>query len=235
MVDRGLVASVEEARALVMAGDVSMPGTHGRLTAGQQIRDDQEVVLRPRPRFVSRGGEKLAHALDRFGVDPTGIIVLDVGSSTGGFTDCLLQNGAARVYAVDAGRAQLHSRLIADDRVVSMEGVNARESIQLPGPVDLIVADVSFISLEVVLPPVFVHLRAGGRAIVLFKPQFEARREEVPKGGVIRDPGLRALLIGRFVAWSTEHRIRIRGLIRSPILGDAGNAEFLIWLEPPPR
>jgi len=233
MVDKGLAGSIEEARALVMAGEVSLPSTHGRPTAGQQLRDDQEIVLRSRSRFVSRGGEKLSHALERFGVDPTGMTVLDVGASTGGFTDCVLQNGAARVYAVDAGRLQLHSRLVADERVLSMESTNAREPIQLPSKVDLIVADVSFISLKSVLPSVFVHLRPGSRAIVLFKPQFEARRGEVPKGGVIRDPGLRAKLVGRFVAWLTENRIRIMGLVRSPILGDAGNAEFLLWIEPP--
>jgi 23S rRNA (cytidine1920-2'-O)/16S rRNA (cytidine1409-2'-O)-methyltransferase len=233
MVDKGLAGTLEEARALVMAGDVSLPGTHGRPTAGQGVRESQEIALRSRPRFVSRGGEKLSHALGCFGVDPAGMTVLDVGASTGGFTDCVLQNGAARVYAVDAGRAQLHSRLVADDRVVSMEGVNARDPFPLPDPVDLIVGDVSFISLQVILPPVFEHLRQGGRAIVLFKPQFEARREEVPRGGVIRDPAFRARLLGRFVAWLTGNGIRIRGLTRSPILGDAGNVEFLFWLEPP--
>lgn len=233
MVDAGLSESLEEARALVLAGEVSLPGTHGRPTAGQQVREGQEVVLRDQPRFVSRGGEKLAHALESFGVDPAGMTVLDVGASTGGFTDCVLQSGAKRVYAVDAGHSQLHSRLVVDDRVISMENVNARDPFQLPEPVDLIVADVSFISLEVVLPPVFEHLASGGRAIVLFKPQFEARKEEVPRGGVIRDPGLRAQLVGRFVSWLTENGVRIRGLIRSPILGDAGNAEFLFWIEPP--
>lgn len=233
MVNKGLADSIDEARALVMAGEVSLPLTHGRPKAGQQLRDDQEIVLRSRSRFVSRGGEKLSHALDQFGVDPTGMTVLDIGASTGGFTDCVLQNGAAHVYAVDAGRLQLHSRLVADDRVLSMESTNAREPMQLPSKVDLIVVDVSFISLETVLPSVFVHLRPRSRAIVLFKPQFEARRGEVPKGGVIRDPGLRAKLIGRFVAWLTENQIRIMGLVRSPILGDAGNAEFLLWIEPP--
>lgn len=242
MVDRGLAGTVEEARALVMAGDVSLPGSQGRPTAGQRIGYDREIALRPRARYVSRGGEKLAHALERFGVDPAGMTVMDVGASTGGFTDCLLQRGARRVFAVDVGRGQLHSRLVADDRVVSMEGVNAREPFHLPGlqspaqlagEVDLIVADVSFISLRVVLPQVFHHLVAGGRAIVLFKPQFEALREEVPRGGVIRDPDLRARLVGRFVSWLTANGIRIRGLVRSPILGDAGNAEFLFWVEPP--
>ncbi len=240
MVDTGLAATVEEARALVMAGDVSLPGNRGRPTPGQQVRDDQRVVLRSRPRYVSRGGEKLAHALEGFGVDPTGMTVLDVGASTGGFTDCLLQHGARRVYAIDVGRGQLHSRLLADDRVVSMEGVNARDPVDLPVEVDLIVADVSFISLHLVLPQVFRHLAPatqapGGRVIVLFKPQFEARRDEVPRGGVMRDPSLRARIVGRFVAWLTANGVRIRGLVRSPILGDAGNAEFLLWLEPPGR
>lgn len=264
MVENGFAVTVEEAQALVMAGDVSLPGSQGRPTPGQQVRHDQEIAIRPRRPYVSRGGEKLAYALDRFGVDPAGITVLDVGASTGGFTDCLLQRGARRVYAVDVGHGQLHSRLVADDRVVSMEGVNARDPFELPveltGEVDLIVADVSFISLRVVLPQAFLHLPPRGqlpgaqspqgqppqgqspdgrfrrgRAIVLFKPQFEARRDEVPRGGVIRDPALRARLIGRFVAWLTANGIRIRGLVRSPILGDAGNAEFLFWLEPPGR
>ncbi|MCH7594415.1 MAG: TlyA family RNA methyltransferase [Chloroflexi bacterium] len=264
MVENGFAVTVEEAQALVMAGDVSLPGRQGRPTPGQQVRHDQEIAIRPRRPYVSRGGEKLAYALDRFGVDPAGITVLDVGASTGGFTDCLLQRGARRVYAVDVGHGQLHSRLVADDRVVSMEGVNARDPFELPveltGEVDLVVADVSFISLRVVLPQAFLHLPPRGqlpgaqspqgqppqgqspdgrfrrgRAIVLFKPQFEARRDEVPRGGVIRDPALRARLIGRFVAWLTANGIRIRGLVRSPILGDAGNAEFLFWLEPPGR
>ncbi|MBT6683151.1 MAG: TlyA family rRNA (cytidine-2'-O)-methyltransferase, partial [Chloroflexi bacterium] len=154
MVETGLTETVEEARALVLAGEVSLPGTHGRPTAGQQVREGQEVVLRDQPRFVSRGGEKLSHALESFGVDPTGFTVLDVGASTGGFTDCVLQAGANRVYAVDAGHSQIHSRLVADERVISMENVNARDPIQLPDPVALIVADVSFISLEVILPRV---------------------------------------------------------------------------------
>ena len=255
MVEIGFAVTVEEAQALVMAGDVSLPGRQGRPTPGQQVRHDQEIAIRPRRPYVSRGGEKLAYALDRFGIDPAGITVLDVGASTGGFTDCLLQRGARRVYAVDVGHGQLHSRLVADDRVVSMEGVNARDPFELPGEVDLVVADVSFISLRVVLPQAFLHLPPRGkspgaqppqgqspdgrfrrgRAIVLFKPQFEARRDEVPRGGVIRDPALRARLIGRFVAWLTANGIRIRGLVRSPILGDAGNAEFLFWLEPPGR
>ena len=141
----------------------------GRATAGQQLRADQEIVLRQRPRFVSGGGEKLAHALERFGVDPTGMTVLDVGASTGGFTDCVLQNGAVRVYAVDAGRSQLHSRLVADERVLSMESTNAREPIHLPSSVDLIVADVSFISLGSVLPAVFTHLRPGTRDHFLYE------------------------------------------------------------------
>ena len=262
MVENGFAVTVEEAQALVMAGDVSLPGSQGRPTPGQQVRHDQEIAIRPRRPYVSRGGEKLAYALDRFGIDPAGITVLDVGASTGGFTDCLLQRGARRIYAVDVGHGQLHSRLVADDRVVSMEGVNARDPFELPveltDEVDLIVADVSFISLRVVLPQAFLHLPPRGqlpgaqspqgqppqgqspdgrfrrgRAIVLFKPQFEARRDEVPRGGVIRDPALRARLIGRFVAWLTANGTRIRGLVRSPILGDAGNAEFLFWLEPP--
>ncbi|MFP6679510.1 MAG: TlyA family RNA methyltransferase [Dehalococcoidia bacterium] len=233
IVNSGLAKTLEEAQALVLAGAVSLPGTHGRPTAGQQVKDGREVVVRNRPRFVSRGGEKLFHGIQRFGVDPAGCIVLDIGASTGGFTDCVLQSGAKRVYAVDAGHSQLHSSLVMDDRVISMENVNARHPFDLPEQVDLVVADVSFISLEVVIPPVFHHLKSGGRAVVLFKPQFEALKDEVPSGGVIQDPGFRAILVGRFVSWLTENKIRIRGLVSSPILGDAGNAEFLFLIEPP--
>ena len=155
---------------------------------------------------------------------------LDVGASTGGFTDCMLQGGAARVYAVDVGRGQLHNRLVNDDRVVSMERVNARKAFDLPEKVDLITADVSFISLRLVVPPVLAHLRDAGLVIALLKPQFESGPEKVGKGGVVRDPLTHAETIGHFVHWATGKRLRVLNLTASPILGDKGNREFFVLL-----
>ena len=154
LVERGIAESGAQARAVIMAGLVELPGRgQARPTAGMRVHEDEQVRVKERPRYVSRGGDKLANALDAFGLDPDGKTALDVGASTGGFTDCLLQRGASRVYAVDVGRGQLHNRLLLDDRVVSMERVNARKGFELPERVDLITADVSFISLRLVLPP----------------------------------------------------------------------------------
>jgi 23S rRNA (cytidine1920-2'-O)/16S rRNA (cytidine1409-2'-O)-methyltransferase len=235
LVERGLADSRSKARSLVMAGDVRLPRREGiRPTPGMRVAADEQVELAARPRFVSRGGEKLAHALEVFGISPADEAALDVGASTGGFTDCLLQAGASHVYAVDVGYGQLDASLRADPRVIVMERVNAREPFELPEQVGLVVADVSFISLRLVLPQVFRHLRPGGRAVVLFKPQFEAERREVGKGGVIRDPQLHAKVLARFIAWLAGSSIRLRGLTSSPILGDSGNREFLFYLEPMP-
>ena len=231
MVERGLAESGEQARAMIMAGLVDMPGrAQSRPTAGMRVREDEEVWVKERPRYVSRGGDKLSHALDAFGFDPAGKTALDVGASTGGFTDCLLQRGAARVYAVDVGRGQLHNRLLVDDRVVSMERVNARKGFDLPERVDLITADVSFISLRLVLPPAMDHLRDDGAIIALLKPQFEAGPEKVGKGGVVRDRLTHAETIGQFVNWATTERLRVLSLTSSPLLGDKGNREFFFLL-----
>ncbi|MBI2965085.1 MAG: TlyA family RNA methyltransferase, partial [Chloroflexi bacterium] len=183
--------------------------------------------------YVSRGGLKLKAALDRFAFPVRGMTCADVGASTGGFTDCLLQAGARRVYAVDVGYGQIDASLRADPRVVVMERINARVPFELPERVDLVVADVSFISLRLVLPQVLRHLGPAGAAIVLFKPQFEAERGEVGKGGVIRDPAQHALVLGRFISWLADSGIRLRGMTASPVLGDKGNREFLFLLEPP--
>ncbi|MEX0761084.1 MAG: TlyA family RNA methyltransferase [Dehalococcoidia bacterium] len=234
MVDRGLAESGEKARALVMAGAVSLPGHpgRGRPTPGMLVAGNQEIAVTSGPRFVSRGGEKLAHALDVFGLNPSGNLALDIGASTGGFTDCLLQAGASRVYAVDVGRGQLHNRLIRDERVVSMERVNARNHYEIGELVDLVVADVSFISLRLVLPRAIAHLRPGGAAVVLVKPQFEAEPGEVGSGGIIRDSQVHAAILGRFTQWAVSNGLRLRGLTSSPIRGDKGNREFLVQLEP---
>jgi 23S rRNA (cytidine1920-2'-O)/16S rRNA (cytidine1409-2'-O)-methyltransferase len=234
LVDRGLAESREKAQALVMAGQVTV-GERPAMKSGVLVPEDVSLRVAQPPRFVGRGGEKLAFALTRFGVDPRGLTCADVGASTGGFTDCLLQNGASRVYAIDVGHNQLDYRLRRDDRVVAMEGVNAR-NLTLPEPVDLATVDVSFISLRLILPALAPLLRGGtlprGTAIVLFKPQFEAARGEVPAGGVITDPHLHSQLIGRFAAWCTSHAFRILDMAASPLLGSEGNREFLFWLRP---
>ena len=231
LLDRKLAPGIKEAAALVMAGKVSVINENRSPTPGMQVRPDIELEVAPEKRFVSRGGEKLQRALEVFDVRVEGNVCLDVGASTGGFTDCLLQAGAERVYAVDTGRAQLHQKLRDDDRVVNMERTNLVDGIGLPEQVDLIVADVSFTSLSMVLPTAFDQLKANGQAIVLLKPQFEAKKSEVPRGGVVIDPLTHAAVIGRFVKWAGTAKIRIRNLISSGILGDKGNREFLLHLE----
>ena len=231
LVYRGLAESGVQARAMIMADLIELPGRgQAQPTAGMRVREDQQVLVKERPRYVSRGGEKLEHALNAFGIDPAGKTVLDVGASTGGFTDCMLQRGARRVYAVDVGRGQLHNRLLTDDRVVSMERINARQRFNLPEKVDLITADVSFISLRLVLPPALAHLKEDGVVIALLKPQFEAGPGKVGKGGVVRDPLTHAETIGQFIHWATAERLRVLSLTTSPILGDKGNREFFLLL-----
>jgi 23S rRNA (cytidine1920-2'-O)/16S rRNA (cytidine1409-2'-O)-methyltransferase len=246
LVDRGLAESPEKARALVMAGQVTVDERPAP-KAGVLVAEEAALAVDRGPRYVSRGGEKLEHALAAFGLDVGALVAADIGASTGGFTDCLLQHGAARVYAIDVGRGQLDYRLRGDPRVVSLESVNARELEALPEPLDVATIDVSFISLRLVLPAVArllvaprpkVSLKADspksavGTIIALFKPQFEAAKNEVPRGGVIRDPLLHSMLIGRFAAWCVANGFGIRDLVASPILGTEGNREFLFWLEP---
>ncbi|MDE2786741.1 MAG: TlyA family RNA methyltransferase [Chloroflexota bacterium] len=234
LVERGLVESREQAQALIMAGAVLSPAGPVQ-KAGAFLHPDTPLELKERLPYVSRGGVKLAHALDAwaepYGISLDGVTALDVGASTGGFTDCLLQRGAARVYAVDVGHGQLHYRLRQDPRVTCMEKVNVRYPFELPEPVDLLVADVSFISLTMALPEPLTHLKAGGYAIVLVKPQFEARRGEVGKGGIIRSDALRADILDRFTGWVTSRDdVTLLDTIPSPITGDAGNREFLALL-----
>lgn len=234
LVERGLVESREQAQALIMAGAVLSPAGPVQ-KAGTFLEPDTPLELRERLPYVSRGGVKLAHALDTWaqprGIELEGITALDVGASTGGFTDCLLQRGAARVYAVDVGHGQLHYRLRQDARVVCMEKLNARYPFDLPEPVDLLVADVSFISLTMALPEPLAHLKAGGYAIALIKPQFEARRGEVGRGGIIRSDTLRAEILARVQAWlASRDELTLVDTIPSPITGDAGNREFLVLL-----
>jgi 23S rRNA (cytidine1920-2'-O)/16S rRNA (cytidine1409-2'-O)-methyltransferase len=235
LVDRGLVESRSRAQALVLAGKV-------RVGEGDGARLDRKpgdlldaatplTVVAPEP-YVSRGGYKLAAALDAFGIDPAGRICLDVGSSTGGFTDVLLQRGALRVYSVDVGRGQLADALRRDPRVVSMERTNARTLTTgtLPEPVALAVIDVSFISLALLLGPIASTFRGDRVEIVaLVKPQFEVGRGEA-KGGVVRDPAAHRVVLERVVAVARGHELGTRGVIASPILGPDGNREFLVYL-----
>jgi 23S rRNA (cytidine1920-2'-O)/16S rRNA (cytidine1409-2'-O)-methyltransferase len=229
MLSRGLVASRAKAQALVMAGEVTVNG-QPVLKAGTPVSEDAEILIAQPPPYVSRGGLKLEHALDQFKIDATGNIAADIGSSTGGFTDCLLQRGATRVYAIDVGTNQLAYRLRQDKRVVVMEGTNARYSLELPEAVDLVTIDLSFISVEKVIPSVTQWLKPDGKIIILIKPQFEALRQEIGKGGIIREPLIHARVLGRFITWATQNNFRLQGLVASPILRASGNREFLVLL-----
>ncbi len=232
LVERGLAESREKARAQIMAGQV-LVGETPILKPATLVAPDAPVRLLAPPRYVSRGGEKLEHALRAFRLEVAGLVCADIGAGAGGFTDCLLQHGAARVYAIDVGHGQLHHRLRQDPRVVVMEGVNARYLEALPEPIDLATVDVSFISLTKVLPAVMRVVRPGAPVVALLKPQFEAQRHEVPKRGVIRDPQLQATIIGRFAAWATAQGYRIWGPVRSPIAGAEGNLEFFFLVRGP--
>ena len=230
MVERGLAPTREKAQALLMAGSVTVDG-RAVTKPGTAVAAEASVDVREPLPYVGRGGEKMAGALDALRLDPAGAVVLDVGASTGGFTDCLLQRGAARVYAVDVGRGQLAHKLRQDDRVVAFEGVNARHPYPLPEAVDLAVADVSFISLRLVLPQMAAHLKPGGRMLVLVKPQFEAERGAVGRGGIVRDPKTHAAVLGDFSQWAIGQGHRLRGIAPSPITGTDGNREFFVLLE----
>jgi 23S rRNA (cytidine1920-2'-O)/16S rRNA (cytidine1409-2'-O)-methyltransferase len=229
LVERGLAESRAQAQALVMAGRV-----RGFEKAGQQVDEAAEIDLTETPRFVSRGGEKLDHALEVFGVDPAGRSAIDVGASTGGFTDVLLQRGAARVIALDVGRGQLHERLRDDPRVTVMERVNARSLEELPFTPELVVADVSFISLRQVLPPVLRLAEPGWEAVVLVKPQFEAGRAAV-KGGVVRDPAVHARVLGETAEAAVSWEAQTAGVTDSGLPGPKGNREFFLHLKHNPQ
>lgn len=230
LVLRGLAASRAKAQALVMAGEVMVAGKPVT-KPGTLVAEEAAVTVAEPPPFVSRGGIKLDYALEHFRLDVSEWVVADVGASTGGFTDCLLQRGARRVYAVDVGYGQLDYRLRQDPRVTVMERVNARYPITLPEKMDLVTMDVSFISVRKIIPSVVPLVKEGGCLLVLLKPQFEAKREEVGKGGVIRQPLVHARVLGRFFAWMMEHGLKLGGLVASPIVGAAGNREFLVLVK----
>jgi 23S rRNA (cytidine1920-2'-O)/16S rRNA (cytidine1409-2'-O)-methyltransferase len=226
---RGLAASREGARRLIMAGVVRVNGVVVD-KPGARIKDDVEVSVEGQPPYVSRGGLKLEKALDRFGIVPAGRVVADVGASTGGFTDLWLQRGALRVYAIDVGYGQLAWKLRQDPRVINMERTNARHLASLPEPVELASIDVSFISLDLILPRVYAWLVDGGQAVALVKPQFEAGADRVGKGGVVRDPDTHRDVLSGVLEKAIESGWQLLGLTRSPLVGPAGNIEFLAWL-----
>ncbi len=234
LVDRGLAESRARAQALVMAG-VVFSGERRIDKPGLGLAADAPLEVRGRDHpWVSRGGLKLAHALDHFAIDPAGSVCLDVGASTGGFTDVLLARGAARVYAVDVGRGQLAWSLRQDARVVVLEGTNARYlgRAEVPEPVSLVVCDASFIGLRTVLPAPLALASPGARLIALIKPQFEVGKARLGKGGVVRDPALHREVCEEIGAWLADQPgWRVRGLTESPIRGPEGNREFLITAE----
>lgn len=235
LVDRGLAPSRERARALILAGQVLVNGMKST-KAGTQVANDADVTLKaPDHPYVSRGALKLEKGLEAFAVDPTGLVALDVGASTGGFTDLLLMRGAARVYAVDVGYGQLDWKLRNDERVVVLERENVRylDPEKVPEPVDLTVIDVSFISLTLVLPKVAELAKPGSPVIALVKPQFEVGKGKVGKGGVVRDEEVRLATVSKVRTWAEAHGWHAGEHVESPIRGPAGNVEFLIHLRTP--
>ncbi len=207
-------------------------GTRTLVKPAELLDNESPLELLEPERYVSRGGYKLEGALDAFGIDVTGLSALDLGASTGGFTDCLLQRGAASVLCIDVGRAQLHDRLRNDPRVTLLEGTNARDLPELPR-LDFFVADLSFISLRRVLPSAARRLPPLTPGLVLLKPQFEAGPENVPRGGIVRDEAVRARVLAEFVEWAEGEGWRVNGSMDSPIAGARGNIEFLVWLNSP--
>jgi len=229
-VSRGLAESRTKAQALIMAGAV-FSGERKLSKAGEMLAEDAPLEVRGKDHpWVSRGGIKLAHGLDDFGFDVTGAVALDVGSSTGGFTDVLLSRGAAKVYAVDVGTNQLAWKLRQDERVVVLEQTNARHltAEQVPEPIDVVTCDVSFISLSKVLESPLKFARPNAKLVVLVKPQFEAGREEVGKGGVVRDPIVHDRVCAAAAEWVGSQGWRVLGVTNSPITGPEGNVEFLL-------
>src|SRR3989304_5016046 len=229
LVARGLAESRNQAQRLVMAGQVR---ADGQVVAkpSSRLAPEAALVVDKGPRFVSRGGDKLAAAIETFGVKVSGRVCADGGAPTGGFTDCLLQQGAAKVYASDVGKGQLHWKLRQDPRVEVMEETNARYVGKLPEPVDVVTIDASFISLKTLLPVVRNWMAEKGELLGLIKPQFEAGKSQVRKGkGVIRDPQIHRQVLTEILAYPREQGFNVVGLTRSPLLGPKGNAEFLLW------
>ena len=231
LVARGLAETRSRAQALIMAGEVLVEGQRAD-KAGTQVPVEAEIELTATLPYVSRGGYKLAGALELFDIDVAGRVCADVGACTGGFTDVLLQAGAAKVYAIDVGYGQLAWKLRQDERVVVLERTNARHLESLPEAVRFVAVDVSFISLRLILPAVKGWLGEEADIVALIKPQFEAGRDQVGKGGIVRDPGIHRQVLESILGWATAEGLAPAGLIRSPIEGSSGNVEFLVWLRP---
>lgn len=228
LVERGLAETRSKAQRLVMAGQVRVDGELA-LKPSQLVDQASTLEVAAGPRYVSRGGEKLEAALAGFSISVQGAVCADVGASTGGFTDCLLQHGAARVYAVDVGRGILHWKLRTDDRVIPLEGVNARHLSELPEAISLVVVDAAFISLRHLLPVIAEWLTPGGKVIALVKPQFEAGRHAVGKRGVVRDPAIHRDVLQEVIVAAIAAGLGPQAALRSPILGPKGNVEFLLY------
>ncbi|HAV77446.1 MAG TPA: TlyA family rRNA (cytidine-2'-O)-methyltransferase [Anaerolineae bacterium] len=230
LVERGLADSRAKAQALIMAGQVRV-ADQVALKPATSVDSKAALTVDSGPRFVSRGGEKLDGALEAFGIDVRESVCADVGASTGGFTDCLLQRGAAKVYAIEVGKGILHWNLRNDKRVVVMEKTNARYVESLPEQIGFVSVDTSFISLKIILPVVKKWIGGKTEIVALIKPQFEAGKKDVSRGdGVIRDPGIHKQVLLDVLEFAHREGFKIRGLIKSPLLGPKGNAEFLVWL-----
>lgn len=229
LVDRGLADTRSRAKAMIMAGDVYV-NDQKETRAGHPVADGDVVRLKEKPRFVSRGGDKLEGAIRAFGIDAHDMVAADLGASTGGFTDCLLKRGARHVYAIDVGYGILDDRIRRHERVTSMERTNARHLESLPELVDIVVIDVSFISLALMFPVVARILRPGGICVPLIKPQFEAGKENVGKRGVVRNPAVHRMVLEQVLASAMDDGLVPRGLIASPLKGPNGNIEFLAHL-----
>ena len=232
LVHQGLASTVKEAQSLLMAGRITVEGERIE-KAGALVPIKANIHLSQPPPYVGRGGIKLEHALRYFRLDVTRSIALDVGASTGGFTDCLLKSNSKRVYSLDIGYGQLDQKIRDHPKVVVLERTNARTPFKLEEPIDIATVDVSFISLTKVLLNISSHMLPGKPIVALVKPQFEAKRSEVGKGGVIRDPEIHAKVLARLIAWVVNHNLRLRNLTPSPLLGDAGNREFFLLLHTP--
>ncbi len=232
MVQRGLAETRERAQRLIMAGQARV-GTNVLVKAATLVDEAATIELLGRERFVSRGGLKLQAAFDAWPIDLAGLTCLDIGASTGGFTDCMLQAGAARVVAVDVGRSQLHQRLRDDARVELREGINARDLPELGAAIGFFAADVSFISLRKVLPSVAARIGGGIAGVVLLKPQFEAGPADVPRGGVIRDPAVQARVLEAFLTWASAGGWSVLETMECPVRGGEGNIEYLAWMQTP--
>lgn len=229
LVERDLADTRSRAKALIMAGDVLVNGQK-ETRAGRTVGSEDQISLREKPRFVSRGGEKIDHALDTFNIDVAGMVAADFGASTGGFTDCLLQRGALKVYAVDVGYGILDERIRTDPRVIPMERTNARYLTEVPESVDIVVIDVSFISLSLMFPVVARILGSDGVCVPLIKPQFEAGKENVGKRGVVRDPVVHEMVLRSATRYARDNGLSVHGLVASPLRGPNGNVEFLACL-----